>query len=104
MLKAEEYYGRAILFSPGDGELLSLYGKLIWETQRDENRAKSYFNQALQASPNDWYVYMLSLSLSLIDWLLTILIIAVWFWVRMRIFYGKQRRKNAKMMKKWREK
>lgn len=55
VVKAEEYYGRAILASPGDGEVLSLYGKLIWESYRDEKRARSYFNQALQASPNDWY-------------------------------------------------
>lgn len=53
--RAEEYYGRAILASPGDGELLSLYGRLIWETQRDGDRAKSYFDQAVYASPHDWY-------------------------------------------------
>lgn len=53
--RAEEYYGRAILANPGDGELLSLYGTLIWETQRDEDRAKSYFDQAIHAAPNDWY-------------------------------------------------
>lgn len=54
---AEEYYGRAILASPGDGELLSLYGKLIWETHRDGDRAKSYFDRAVSASPDDWYVH-----------------------------------------------
>lgn len=56
-VKAEEYYGRAILAgpSPGDGEIFSLYGKLIWETKRDKNRAKSYFDQSLYASPDDWY-------------------------------------------------
>lgn len=53
--RAEEYYGRAILASPGDGDVLSLYGKLIWETQRDEDRAKSYFDQAVLASPDDRY-------------------------------------------------
>lgn len=52
--KAEEYYGRAILASPGDGEVLSLYGKLIWDAKRDGERAKSYFDQAVFASPNDW--------------------------------------------------
>lgn len=54
-MRAEEYYGRAILASPGDGELLSLYGRLIWETQRDGDRARSYFDQAVHASPHDWY-------------------------------------------------
>lgn len=53
-VRAEEFYGRAILASPGDGELLSLYGKLVWETQRDEQRAKSYFDRAVYASPDDW--------------------------------------------------
>ena len=52
--KAEEYYGRAILANPGDGELLSLYGNLIWETSKDEHRAQLYFDQAINASPNDW--------------------------------------------------
>lgn len=60
--KAEEYYGRAILANPGDGELLSMYGKLIWETQRDEDRAKSYFDQAVSASPDNWYSINISLS------------------------------------------
>ena len=54
-MRAEEYSGRAILASPGDGELLSLYGRLIWETHRDGDRAKSYFDQAVYASPHDWY-------------------------------------------------
>lgn len=53
--RAEEFYGRAILENPGDGEALSMYGKLIWETKRDEERAQSYFDQAVNASPNDWY-------------------------------------------------
>lgn len=52
--RAEEYYGRAILASPGDGEVLSLYGKLIWETQRDGRRAQSYFDRAVRASSEDW--------------------------------------------------
>ncbi|KAL7111215.1 hypothetical protein ACP275_05G074200 [Erythranthe tilingii] len=55
VVKAEEYYGRAILANPGecDGEVLSLYGKLIWDIHRDENRANFYFNQALLASPHN---------------------------------------------------
>lgn len=51
--KAEEYYGRAILANPGDGEVLCLYGNLIWMTQRDGDRAKAYFDQAVKVSPND---------------------------------------------------
>lgn len=52
--RAEEYYGRAILASPGDGEVLSLYGKLIWEAQRNQKRAEGYFEQAIKAAPDDW--------------------------------------------------
>ncbi|CAA6669650.1 unnamed protein product [Spirodela intermedia] len=48
-------YGR-YLHEPGDGEVLSLYGKLIWETQGDETRAESYFERAVEASPDDCYV------------------------------------------------
>lgn len=58
--KAEEYYGRAILENPGDGEALSMYAKLVWETKRDEIRAQGYFDQAVNASPDDWY-YILKL-------------------------------------------
>lgn len=57
---AEEYYGRAILASPGDGEVLSLYGKLIWETQRDQRRAQRCFDQAIKACPDNWYAKKLS--------------------------------------------
>ncbi|KAJ0914092.1 putative tetratricopeptide-like helical domain superfamily [Helianthus annuus] len=56
IVKTEEYYGRAILASPGDGELLSLYGKLIWEVHGDGERAQHYFDQAVSASPDDCMV------------------------------------------------
>ncbi|KAE8727056.1 Detected protein of unknown function [Hibiscus syriacus] len=36
--RAEEYYGRAILVSPGDGEILSLYAQLIWDRHGDKTR------------------------------------------------------------------
>lgn len=54
---AEEYYSRAILADPKDGEILSQYAKLIWELHHDQDRALSYFERAVQASPEDRYVY-----------------------------------------------
>ncbi|OMO90832.1 Tetratricopeptide-like helical [Corchorus olitorius] len=54
LLKAEEYCERAILVKPDDGEVLSMYGDLIWNNHRDGDRAKYYFDRALQASPEDW--------------------------------------------------
>lgn len=54
--RAEEYYARAILASPGDGEVLSLYGRLIWEAERDGDRAALYFDRAVNASPDDCMV------------------------------------------------
>lgn len=56
--RAEEYYSRAILADPGDGEILSRYAKLVWELHHDEERASGYFEQAIQATPNDRYIYM----------------------------------------------
>jgi Tfp pilus assembly protein PilF len=51
---AEEYYSRAILADPKDGEILSQYGKLVWELHQDQDRASSYFERGVQASPEDW--------------------------------------------------
>lgn len=50
---AEEYYSRAILADPNDGEILSQYAKLIWELHRDTYRATSYFERAVQAASSD---------------------------------------------------
>ncbi|CAA6667049.1 unnamed protein product [Spirodela intermedia] len=47
---AEDCYARAILGDPGDGELLSLYGNLIWEASGDEIRAERYLERAVEAS------------------------------------------------------
>jgi len=68
MVRAEEYYGRAILANPEDAELLSLYGKLIWEMSRDEERAQSYFDQAIHAAPDDrYYTFILYFNYSSIN-------------------------------------
>lgn len=50
---AEEYYSRAILADPSDGETLSQYAKLIWQLHNDREKASSYFEQAIQAAPED---------------------------------------------------
>lgn len=52
--KAEEYLERAILANPRDGIVLSQYADLIWHTQKNADRAESYYNQAVQSSPHDW--------------------------------------------------
>ncbi|VVB10692.1 unnamed protein product [Arabis nemorensis] len=53
--KAEEYCERAMLSDNGrDGEMLSMYGDLIWKNHGDGARAQSYFDQAVQSSPHDW--------------------------------------------------
>nr|GMD13961.1 TPR transcription factor [Ipomoea batatas] len=54
---AEEYYSRAILADPGDGEVLSQYANLVWELHRDADRATSYFERAVQAAAEDSHVH-----------------------------------------------
>ncbi|CAN8273238.1 unnamed protein product, partial [Cochlearia groenlandica] len=52
--KAEEYCERAMLTENGrDGEILSMYGEMLWKNHGDGVRAQSYFDQAVQSSPND---------------------------------------------------
>lgn len=52
--KAEEYVERAILASPSDADALSLYADLIWQTEKNADRAEAYFDRAIQSDPNDW--------------------------------------------------
>ncbi|XP_021276902.1 uncharacterized protein LOC110411184 [Herrania umbratica] len=55
-LKAEEYCERAILLKPDDGEVLSMYGDLIWINHGDRSRALHYSHRAAQTSPDDCHV------------------------------------------------
>ncbi|XWS13928.1 hypothetical protein CRYUN_Cryun36dG0080800 [Craigia yunnanensis] len=50
---AEEYYHRATLEDPEDGEILLQYAKIVWDLHQDKDRALSYFERAVQASPQD---------------------------------------------------
>ncbi|KAK6929701.1 hypothetical protein RJ641_003795, partial [Dillenia turbinata] len=50
---AEEYYSRAILADPTDGEIISQYARLIWELYQDQDKASIYFGQAVQAAPTN---------------------------------------------------
>ena len=59
MSTAEEYYSRAILADPKDGEVLSQYANVVWEIHHDQDRASSYFKRAVHASPADRFVYQI---------------------------------------------
>ncbi|CAB4261874.1 unnamed protein product [Prunus armeniaca] len=50
---AEDYYLRATLANPQDGESLLEYAKLVWQLHHDQDRALSYFERATQAAPED---------------------------------------------------
>ncbi|XP_031273894.1 uncharacterized protein LOC116132381 [Pistacia vera] len=58
LVKAEEYCERAILAKQDerDGNVLSLYGDLIWKNYKDAPRAQSYYDQAVKSAPGDCYV------------------------------------------------
>lgn len=40
-----------------DATILAFYADLIWQSNRDAQRAKLYFDQAVQAAPQDWYAF-----------------------------------------------
>ncbi|MBA0841221.1 hypothetical protein Goarm_003724, partial [Gossypium armourianum] len=50
---AEDYYHRATLADPEDSEILLQYAKILWDLHHDKDRALSYFERAVQASPQD---------------------------------------------------
>ncbi|XVF28519.1 hypothetical protein REPUB_Repub15cG0036600 [Reevesia pubescens] len=50
---AEDYYHRATLADPEDGEILLQYARIVWDLHQDKYRALSYFERAVQASPQD---------------------------------------------------
>lgn len=58
--RAEEFFERAILASPSDGEVLSQYAKLIYQVHGDVERATHYHEQAVKAAPEDWSAILLS--------------------------------------------
>jgi len=54
--RAEEYYSRAMLADPSDGEIMSQYAKLVWEVHHDPERCIGYFEKSVQAAPQDSHV------------------------------------------------
>ncbi|XP_072955835.1 uncharacterized protein [Typha angustifolia] len=54
--RSDEYYSRAILADPSDGDILSQYAKLVWELHHDEDCASSYFERAVQVAPQNSHV------------------------------------------------
>lgn len=53
--RAEEYYSRAMLADPTDGEIMSQYAKLVWAVHRDHDRSLTYFQKSVQAAPRNRY-------------------------------------------------
>ncbi|VVA89952.1 unnamed protein product [Arabis nemorensis] len=50
---AEEYYHKCTVVEPSDGVALANYGRLVMKLHQDEAKASSYFERAVQASPED---------------------------------------------------
>ncbi|KAK3414808.1 hypothetical protein EUGRSUZ_H00126 [Eucalyptus grandis] len=53
---AEDYYYRATLADPEDGESLAQYAKIAWELYHDKERALSYYERAALAAANNSHV------------------------------------------------
>lgn len=58
---------RTILADPSDGEIMSQYAKLVWELYHDQDKALSYFESAVQASPGDRYNFLAQLLISVFE-------------------------------------
>lgn len=52
---AQDYYFRATLADPSDGEMLVQYAQFLWEFSHDKDGAMSYFKKAAAASPENRY-------------------------------------------------
>ncbi|XP_044485322.1 uncharacterized protein LOC123210893 isoform X3 [Mangifera indica] len=52
---AEDYYSRAALADPANGEILSQYAKLVWDLHHDHDKALGYYEQAVEATPADCF-------------------------------------------------
>lgn len=48
-----DYYFRATLADPADGQTLMQYAKLAWELHHDRQSSLTYFKLAAEASPDD---------------------------------------------------
>ncbi|CAN8311220.1 unnamed protein product [Cochlearia groenlandica] len=62
---AEEYYHKCIVVEPNDGLALANYGRLVMKLHQDEVNASSYFERAVQASPEDRFVGTLILVITI---------------------------------------
>ncbi|XP_050216887.1 uncharacterized protein LOC126667839 [Mercurialis annua] len=56
IVKAEKICERAIVTNRNDGNVLSMYGDLIWNNHKNSDRAQTYFDQAVRSSPDDCHV------------------------------------------------
>jgi Tfp pilus assembly protein PilF len=42
------------LVNPGYADALSLYADLIWQKEKNADRAEHYFDRAVKSDPHDW--------------------------------------------------